>query len=274
MRKLFLLLFVSIMAIGLFITDAEAARFGGGRSFGMSRTISNSSFNAGSATRSFQGATAAANTARSGFSKWAGPLAGLAAGGLLASLFMGHGVGTGILSWLMMAGLAFFVWRLISSRFQPAAQPAAPIDSYQYQAASNSVGNNAFRPEVVVNNTRPIGFDEAAFLRQAKTTFIRLQADYDAKNSNDIREFTTPEVFAEIQLQFQERGNEPNQTEVITINAVLQDVQTESQGMVASVLFSGMIREQQGASPISIQEIWHFIKNDQSQNWLVAGIQQ
>lgn len=272
MRKLFLLLFVTIMTIGIFITDAEAARFGGGRSFGMSRmSQSNGSFNAGSASRTFQGATAAP---RAGLGKWLGPLAGFAAGGLLASLFMGHGVGTGMLSWLLIGGLAFLAWRLISNRMpQPVSQPPAPANTYQYQSASNSA-NSAFRPEVVVNNTRPIGFDEAAFLRQAKTIFIRLQADYDNKNSNDIREFTTSEVFAEIQLQLQERGNEPNITEVVSINAELQDVETESQGLVASVIFSGLIREQQGSAPVAINEIWHFIKNENSQNWLVAGIQQ
>ncbi len=273
MRKLFLLLFVAIMTIGIFITDAEAGRFGGGRSFGMSRMSQSSGmFNAGSASRSFQGAAAAP---RAGMSKWLGPLAGFAAGGLLASLFMGHGVGTGMLSWLLIGGLAFLAWRLISNRLpqQQVSQPPAPANTYQYQSASNSA-SSAFRPEVVVNNSRPIGFDEAAFLRQAKTIFIRLQADYDNKNSNDIREFTTSEVFAEIQLQLQERGNEPNITEVVSINAELQDVETESQAVVATVIFSGLIREQQGSAPVAINETWHFIKNENTQNWLVAGIQQ
>ncbi len=268
MRKLFLLLFVSIIAIGIFITDAEAARFGGGRSFGMSRiSQSGGLFNAGSATRSFQGAAASA-APRAGFGKWLGPLAGFAAGGLLASLFMGHGLGTGILSWLLIGGLAFFVWRLMSSRLQPASQPPVSSNTFQYQAASNA----AFTPSAT--NVRPIGFDESAFLRQAKTIFIRLQADYDNKNSNDIRAFTTPEVFAEIQLQLQERGNEPNQTEVVTINAELQNVETETNATIASVLFSGLIREQPASAPVAIQEVWHFIQNENTQNWLVAGIQQ
>ncbi len=272
MRKLFLLLFVSIMTIGIFMADAEAARFGGGRSFGMSRLAQPSTaFNAGNVGRSFQNTAAAP---RQGMGKWLGPLAGFAAGGLLASLFMGHGVGTGILSWLLIGGLAFFVWRLISSRLQPASQPSAPMNNaYQYQPASNS-SSSAFHPEVVVNNTRPLGFDEAAFLRQAKTVFIRLQADYDTKNTADIREFTTPEVFAEIQMQLQERGDAPNQTEVVSINADLQEVTVETQGTVASVLFSGLVREQMGSEPSAIKEIWHFIKPENSQNWLVAGIQQ
>lgn len=272
MRKLFLLLFITMMSIGIFISDAQAARFGGGRSFGMSRMSQSSGmFNAGSASRSFQGATA---VPRAGMSRWLGPLAGFAAGGLLASLFMGHGVGTGLLSWLLIGGLAFLIWRLLSNRqSQPVSQSPMAGNTYQYQSASHAT-SSAFRPEVVVNNTRPLGFDDAAFLREAKTIFIRLQADYDNKNVNDIREFTTSEVFAEIQLQLQERGNEVNHTEVVSINAELQDVETESQRVVASVIFSGLIREQQGSAPVGINEIWHFIKNENSQNWLVAGIQQ
>jgi len=269
MRKLFLYLVISIITIGFFITDAEAARFGGGRSFGMSRALhSNGTFNAGNTARSFQAAP------RSGASKWLGPLAGFAAGGLLASLFMGHGLGSGILSWLLIGGLAFFVWRFISNRLQPASQPSAPSNPsnlFQYQPAHNSA-NSSFASETIA--TRPIEFDETGFLRQAKTVFIRLQADYDNKNSNDIREFTTPEVFAEIQLQLQERGNELNQTEVITINAELQDIVTEPHSVIASVLFSGTLREQPTSAPITIKEIWHFTKNENTQNWLVAGIQQ
>lgn len=272
MRKLFLLLFVAIMTIGIFISDAQAARFGGGRSFGMSRMSQSSGmFNAGSASRSFQGAAA---TPRPGMSRWLAPLAGFAAGGLLASLFMGHGVGTGILSWLLIGGLVFLIWRLFSNRVAPPMnQSAMAANTYQYQSATPQV-DTAFRPEVVVNNTRPLGFDDATFLRQAKATFIRLQADYDNKNLNDIREFTTPEVFAEIQLQLQERGDKPNITEVISINANLQQVENESQRMIASVIFSGLIREEQGSAPVGINETWYFVKNENSDTWLVAGIQQ
>lgn len=269
MRKLFLYLVISIITLGVFTTEVEAARFGGGKSFGMSRAFhSNGTFNAGNAARSFQAAP------KPGVRKWLGPLAGFAAGGLLASLFMGHGLGSGILSWLLIGGLVFFIWRFISNRLQPASQPPVPSASnnlFQYQPAHHSV-NSPFVGEAVAS--RPMGFDEAGFLRQAKTVFIRLQADYDNKNSNDIREFTTPEVFAEIQLQLQERGNELNQTEVVTINAELQDIVTESNSMIASVLFSGIIREQPTSAPVTIKEIWHFTKNENAQNWLVAGIQQ
>jgi predicted lipid-binding transport protein (Tim44 family) len=55
----------------------------------------------------------------------------------------------------------------------------------------------------------PAGFDTEAFLRHAKASFIRMQAAWDRSDVNDLREFTTPEVFAELQLQIQERGGNP-----------------------------------------------------------------
>ncbi len=266
MRKVFLYFFISIVTLAFFMTNADAARFGGGKSFGMSRSFhSNGTFNAGSSTvtRPFQAAAQPSSA-----SKWLGPLAGFAAGGLLGSLFAGHGFGgSGILSWLLIGGLAFFAWRFFSSKMQPINQSSA----FQYQPAQNSA-YNAGAPEPVA--IHPAGFDEAAFLRQAKTIFIRLQADYDSKNSHDIRAFTTPEVFAEIQLQLQERGDAPNQTEVVNINATLQDIAMESQSTIASVLFSGLIREQPGSEPVTIHEVWHFVKNNNAEDWLVAGVQQ
>jgi predicted lipid-binding transport protein (Tim44 family) len=265
MRKLFFCLFILFITMGYFMADADAARFGGGRSFGMSRSYQpHTSFNAGSVGRTFQ--TASGSTTH----RWLGPLAGFAAGSLLTSLFMGHGVGSGLLSWLLLGGLAFFVWRFINKLKQPVSQPATR-DPFHYQAAFDSSSGEYVAKPI---QQYPAGFDEAAFLRRAKTVFIRLQADYDNKNIRDIQEFTTPEVFAEIQMQLHERGDAPNQTEVISINAELQDIVTEADTVIASVLFSGLVREDAASAPITIKEIWHLTTPENTQNWVIAGIQQ
>jgi predicted lipid-binding transport protein (Tim44 family) len=263
---------IMIMTIGLIATDAQAARFGGGKSFGMSRVAgtNHSFYNPGNNNaRTFS----TANSVKSTASKWLGPLAGFAAGGLLASLFMGHGFGSGILSWLLLGGAAFFLWRFISRRLQPTAQQvqAAPFTApFQAQPV-----NEPYNPSYInaPSSSAAVQFDEAGFLRHAKSVFIRLQAAYDAANLHDIREFTAPAVFAEVQLQLQERGNAPNQTEVVTLNAELQDVAVEGDETIATVLFSGLIREELGKEPASMKEIWHF-SQDNRQNWLVSGIQQ
>jgi len=106
-------------------------------------------------------------------------------------------------------------------------------------------------------------------------SFIRLQAANDRKDMNDIREYTTPEMFAEISMQLQERGNAAQTTDVITVNAELLEVVTENNHAIASVRMSGQLSENKGASE-SFDEIWHVQKNlqDEKAVWLLSGIQQ
>jgi predicted lipid-binding transport protein (Tim44 family) len=121
----------------------------------------------------------------------------------------------------------------------------------------------------------PADFDTNSFLRIAKLNFVRLQAANDAKNLDDIREFVSPEFYAEVKLQMDERGNAPQQTDVVTLNAELLDVTTEANRHVASVHFSGMIRETSGAAAEPFNEVWNLSKPiDDSKGWIIAGIQQ
>jgi predicted lipid-binding transport protein (Tim44 family) len=104
---------------------------------------------------------------------------------------------------------------------------------------------------------------------------VRLQAANDQKNIEDIRNFTTPEMFAEIKLEIDERGGGTQQTDVVTLNAELLDVAEENKLYVASVRFHGAIRETEGAAPEAFDEVWHLAKPvDGSRGWAVAGIQQ
>lgn len=270
MRRFLSLLFVTFMVFGLIISDAEAKRFGGGRSIGMSRS-----------TNSYASTPAAKPMSQpSRANKWLAPLAGLALGGILASLLMGNGLGTGIMMWLAIGAVIFFIMRFLRNRTQMAAQsptssPAnAARDNHSYFSSANNYAPSSQA------QAYPAGFNPDTFLHDAKVQFVRLQAAYDGKNLADIREFTTPEVFAEIHLQLQERGNEANQTEVVQLDAQLLDAVDESESMgsgvpsvTASVRFSGQIRENADqASPFS--EVWHFRKDIISSRWIVAGVQQ
>ena len=87
-----------------------------------------------------------------------------------------------------------------------------------------------------------------------------MQAANDAKNLDDIREFVSPEMFAEIKLQMDERGNVPQQTDIVTLNAELQEVVSEGAQHIASVHFSGMIREEANTAAVPFEEIWHLSK--------------
>lgn len=273
MRTLISLLLIIFFTSAFLIHDAQAKRFGGGRSIGMQRPMSQYS--------RVQPRQPLAQRLSS--NRWFAPLAGLLAGGLLASLFMGHGIGTGILSWLIVAGIALLVINLLRGRFRMPAPASSYYNAPKENLTSNSeqyFQSNPHWMQSQPNTHYPVGFDSDSFLREAKVQFIRLQAAYDRKNLDDLRQFTAPHVFAEIQLQLQDRGDEPNQTEVISVDAKLLDVNKEessflndsgAKSMVASVQFTGLIREN-SESAESFKEIWHFQKD--KQDWVVAGIQQ
>lgn len=285
LRRVITLFLVAICTVGLFMSSAEAKRFGGGKSFGVQR----SSMSNYSTPRSQPAASAFNQPNRSGMSRWLGPLAGLAIGGLLASLFMGHGLGSGILSWLLVGGAILLIMSLFRKRFSsPLGQTAAPQNDthsfFQSHAQQQPQQSAPLFANAATYNapSGPLGFDAATFLRDAKVQFIRLQAAYDQKNLADLREFTSPEVFGEIQLQLQERGTATNVTEVVSLEADLLQVENEPEigiasgdsAIVASVTFAGMIKEDANQPASAFNEIWHFRKDRGSRGWVVTGIQQ
>ncbi|MDF3889333.1 MULTISPECIES: Tim44 domain-containing protein [Cupriavidus] len=121
----------------------------------------------------------------------------------------------------------------------------------------------------------PADFDTEAFLRNAKVYYVRLQAAWDAGNLEDIREFTTPEMFAEIKMDLSERGAEVNKTDVVTLEGELLGIEDSPAQHLASVRFSGMIREKAGEPAQPFAEVWNLAKPvTGSGGWLLAGIQQ
>lgn len=267
MKKFLVLAFLTAFSFSALSTDAYAKRFGGGKSFGKQRE---------QVTQPASPRPAAPAPAAAGGRSWMGPLAGLAAGGLLAAMFMGGAFeGLKMLDILLMVALAaglFFLFRRMRQAQAPQAMqyagmpqpgmPPAPLGSSSALAAPS--------------DTRPAWFEDEPFLRAAKGHFIRLQEAYDRGDLQDIREYVTPEIFAEIQLQLQERGSAKNKTDVLALNAEMVNVVTEDNLVIASVRFSGKLQEDEGAAATAINEVWHIQKSaaDQNASWFVAGIQQ
>ena len=120
----------------------------------------------------------------------------------------------------------------------------------------------------------PADFDAAAFERIAKMIFIRLQAANDKSDVNDLRAFTTPELFSSLRLDLQDRGGAAQQTDVVTLNAELLDFAQENEQQIVSVHFSGLIREEATAGAQSFDEVWHLVRpTNDSRSWAIAGIQ-
>jgi predicted lipid-binding transport protein (Tim44 family) len=303
-------LMTAALALGLTLAagDADAAkRFGGGKSSGMQRQEMSQpkSPNATPATPA-QAPGAAATPARSQAAagapaaqpkrSWMGPLAGLAAGIGLAALASHFGFGEELASMMMMGLLAVGVMLVIGffMRRRAAAQkPAlAGMGGMQYSAAgaspapaeapsapafgggsSAAVAATAAAASSVGNI--PADFDTEAFVRNAKLNFIRLQAANDARNLDDIREYTTPEMFAEIKMGWMDQAAGTDKTDVVTLNAEVLDVAEEATRYIVSVRFTGLLREEANASPEVIDEIWHLTKpRSGNGGWLVAGVQQ
>lgn len=300
MRKFLLFVFITLLTM-CFMLDANARRFGGGKSFGASRSSYSNSYSrqANNTPYNYNRNASSSPLSKSNISRWLAPLAGFALGGLIASLFMGHGLGSGILSWLMVLCVAYLVWRLIAMFMQNKQQNyqqsrMSPIYNRNEQNQNNPF-NFSHAAREHAQHTAPFAglakqvesnsgihqlhaahddFDQEDFLRKAKSQFIRLQAAYDQKNIADLHEFTAPDVFAEIQLQLHERGENTNHTEVVSLNAELLGTEFEVADRVASVRFSGVIKEDLNKPAEAFQEIWHFKKLADQSTWKVIGIQQ
>jgi predicted lipid-binding transport protein (Tim44 family) len=235
--------------------------------------------------------------------RWLGPIAGLAAGLGIAALLSHFGLGeafAGAMANAIVIALIAFVAIWLIRKFMSrrrAAQPAYQTggasltqlhgDSRSFQPQEPRYtapptgqylapeANALATPLIASAPSVPAGFDTEAFLRNAKVHFVRLQAAWDAGNMEDIREFTTPEMFAEVRVDLADRGSQSNQTDVVQINADLLDVAEQGNDYLASVRFSGLIRETPGAPALPFAEIWNLSKSRLTgEGWLLAGIQQ
>jgi predicted lipid-binding transport protein (Tim44 family) len=104
--------------------------------------------------------------------------------------------------------------------------------------------------------------------------FIRMQAANDTGDLNDLRSFTTPEMFAVAKLELQDRGGKAQTTDVVHVDAEVLDLAKEGERQVVSVRFHGQIREDIGAPVADFDEIWHLTRFGDNPAWSIAGIQQ
>ena len=280
-------LFAAALAVGLTMAvgNAEAARIGGGKSVGMQRQMAPVSKPAATAPQAASPAAAkapgAAAPATQPKRSWMGPIAGLAAGLGLAALASYLGFGEELANIMMIALIAFAVMAVIGFLMRKRAASQQPRMAgagapYNGTAQDNMSQYQAMQPAGSASATNiPAGFDIEAFVRNAKVGFIRLQAAHDAGDLADIREFTSPEMFAEIRMDLDQRNGLPQKTDVVSLNAEILDVVEENQRHVVSVRFTGLLREEANAAPVTIDEIWHLTKPSSGQGgWVLSGIQQ
>lgn len=300
MKKFFIAMLMVVSTLAMTAGDVYAKRLGGGSSIGrqsgnVTRRVapppSNTS-NLNQARPAAPAATPGAAIPPKPASPWKGIVGGLIGGALLGAMFSHFGLGGALGSMLgsivTIALLAFafmFIIRLFKKNSQGSATQAYSSPAYAGVSATPEIGSrldsSAFQSNAapVAEQTAPWGipadFDVPGFLRNAKTYFIRLQAAWDKADINDLREFTSPEMYAELKLEIQERGATPNVTDVVTIDAEMLGLETVDNMHLASVQFSGMIKESQNAPAEAFKEVWNLSKPINGQGgWVLAGIQQ
>lgn len=122
----------------------------------------------------------------------------------------------------------------------------------------------------------PADFDTAGFLIAAKRNFVTLQDAWDKADIAALRAMMTEEMAGEIKSQLSERGVQAgvvNKTDVVMLDAQLLGIEDMAAEYMASVEFSGMIREDASAGPAPFREVWNMTKAKHGGGWLVAGVQ-
>lgn len=315
MKKLVLSMLIAASTVSMVATEVDAKRLGGGGSTGKQSTnVSRQAAPAASQPSAAVSRPTAPTAAPAPVAPPAKPvsllrgmlggaLLGLGAGALLSHLGLGGAMGGMFGTLLMIALLAFaaiFIYRMFkrkstdadpvpayggpgnSAPEQPMARTGMPeIGSSPPSGPNPTFGSPADlqAPGAVAYDAGtwsvPEGFDVPGFVRNAKTYFIRLQAAWDKADLDDIREFTTTEMFAEFRLELQERGTSANVTDVPRLDAEMLGVETIDDHYLASVKFTGLIKKEPTAAAAPFAEVWNLSKPVNGQGgWVLAGIQQ
>ena len=299
-KHFFKAVLLSVSLIFATVGHADAARLGGGKSIGKapSAPIQKQAAPVQKPTQQAQPATPASAPqapAPSRFGGMGGILGGLAAGLGIGYLLSHFGLGeaaSSLITGLLIAVLAGFVIMFVMRRMMPALSgdnkgpqvtsqgmqranmDQAPRQEPAFTPAANAFGGVAAEP-APFQSTLPPGFDEYAFLDNAKQYFSTLQKAWDQGDLAALREYTTPEMFATIEQDLSGRADSANQTDVVTLNAQLLGIETTDNIYYCSVQFTGMIREQAGAPANNFSEIWNLSKPVNGPGgWVLAGISQ
>ncbi|WP_251976932.1 Tim44 domain-containing protein [Salinicola avicenniae] len=272
MRHLLVMLMVGLLGFAGAIEHADARRFGGGKSFGSySRSVQSTP----STSRST--ASTPPRQPSAGLSRFAGPLAGMLAGGLLASLFFGGAFdGIRMLDIALIALLAFIAFRLLAGRKRQATAAASQREATHHEAPHHPQPTPFMADGQPTSGggiaTEPEWFDRERFLAGAKEHFLTLQRAWDNNDLERIQEYVTPELY---NLLKSERAQQPanNRTEIVRLFAELGSVQALNDEAEATVLFHGILEENGEESEFN--ETWHLKRAlRDGAPWYIQGIEQ
>lgn len=270
-----------VMCLALtFSFEAHAKRFGGAKSFGSAPSHQTRQTQSPTTSTATAPSTARQPAATSGASRWLGPLAGLAAGGLLASLFMGDGFeGLQIMDMLIFGLIAFLLFRFLAARRQQAQLASAHGAPLQREmpatAAPSSIfgAGSAAALKPVIN--APAWFNEQSFVAAGREHFLSLQQHWDANEMEQIAEFVTPQLLEFLKRERADLGDGFQSTYIDNLEVQLDGVDDLSDKTVATLTFSGLSKTSRFDQGEAFSESWRLERAvGDDQPWLVAGIRQ
>ena len=287
LKKSFVYLVLSSFVLLGSSMDVEAKRLGGSKSVGKQSNVAKK--------EATPAAKPAAPTAAPAAAPAAQPKKGFGMGGILGGLAAGLGIGwllshfglgeaassffMGLLMVMAVAMIGLWLFRKFAgSQEKHKMSPAGGSQwdsAKQYEREQPVMPSASSAPQVAVQETGIQNFDQESFLLNAKKHFVHLQQAWDHGDLEKLREFATPEMFVELSQDLGARANANNRTEVLTLDAELLGVETTGDIHLASVRFSGMIREQAEGTAESFIEVWNLTKPVNGQGgWVLAGIPQ
>jgi predicted lipid-binding transport protein (Tim44 family) len=133
---------------------------------------------------------------------------------------------------------------------------------------------------VTARRRRPVqptgaqGADVEGLLHLARLSFLRMQVAWDAADLPTLATLTTEPLLEDLRSQLEERGPALNRTEVLSLDARLLAIEELHEAYVASVEFSGVIREQRGEGAAPFRELWLLANlKATGRGWQLARVQ-
>jgi hypothetical protein len=284
--KIAVLMSLGILAFLLYFQNdfAEAARVGGGKSFGSSPSYQRSTPAPSPSPTSPQVSPTQPTPQRPVASPAPSLHAGRTADGWsyrFASVWRRSCLGRPRDARPLVGGGLFLLYRFIHARRMANAAPAAAGSMSFDSDPAHSWGESGYAPAAepttsgAEQTNLPPGFDVEEFLKGAKIIYTRLQASWDKRDMEDIRQFVSPEVLSEIQKQAQE-DPKPVKTELLLINPRILEVREVATQTVVSVFYDVMMRENRAGMAKQVREVWHFSRDSRKPEdfWVLEGIQQ
>jgi hypothetical protein len=175
----------------------------------------------------------------------------LAAGGMPVAAS-----GLGVLAFAVLGlGSGVWIWRRQASRAGPRVDAVATASLVSRRALL----------------AVPPGLDGEQVLAVARGRFLGLQAAWDAGDVATLQSLTTPEMLDELMLVLAGRPSGASRTDVISLHAELLGLEELGAAYLASIEFSGLIRESAEQGAVPFRELWMLAcSKDGTPTWRLA----